>query len=240
MVKYSCLPGPPVAMAKKRASSTSAPSPTTCGDSEPSVPSTTDPRSQPDFEPKHFPLCDGGPAPAHGTTDPIARRKIEFLAAYYRLNRLFARLQASRTGAVPESPAAVLRDIQQAILERDALEDRCEPEGFLGEPVIEEIFYRNIEFTHAQSPRYYRPLASSRFSLSIPIPPAGVHVDGWVRRHLCSAFEVLNDEPPASVSAPPPPVASLPGGAEAGSANEADAATRAARLPPGNSRRPRS
>lgn len=195
-------------MAKKRASSTSAPAPTPRGDSGPFAPVLLDPRSQPEFEPEHFPLCDGGSAPAPGTTDPIACRKIEFLAVYYRLNRLLARLQASRTGAVAASPDIVRRDILRAILDRDALEDRYEPEGFLGEPVMDGIFYRALEFTHAHSRQFYRPLASSHFSCSIPIPPAGVRADGWVRRHLRSNGAPVPGGPPGAVAPPPPPTAS--------------------------------
>jgi hypothetical protein len=148
-----------------------------------------DPRSQPGFQPEHFPLCDGGAAPPVGTTDRIERRQIEFLAAYYRLNQLIARLEALRSGAVREDERSVLREIQYAIRERDDLEDKYEPEGFIGEPIMDGIYYADVEFTHARSRQFYQPMVSSRFSLSIPMPPPGVEIEGWVRRHLAPVFQ---------------------------------------------------
>jgi hypothetical protein len=153
-----------------------------------SSPTPDDPRALPDFQPAFFPLCDGADAPPPGTTNPTARRKIEFLAAYYRLNQLHARLQAIRREPSTGDKHSLLREIQFAIRDRDNVEDKYEPEGFLGEPVMEGPFYTNIKFTHARSRQFYRPLASSRFSIRIPVPPPDVEVEAWVERHLAAEF----------------------------------------------------
>jgi hypothetical protein len=161
----------------------------------------TDPRTDPAFQPQHFPLCDGGAPPPVGTGDRTGRRQIEFLAAYYRLNQLLARLEAIRAGTTSGDELAALREIQGAIRERDAIEDRYEAEGFIGEPVMEGLYYRDIEFTHALSRRFYSPTVSSRFSLSLPIPAPGTDLESLIHHHLGSLFPGAPDEP----SQPPDP-----------------------------------
>jgi hypothetical protein len=146
-----------------------------------------------DFEPAHWPLCDGGAAPAAGVRDAVARRKIEFLAAYYRLNHCQARLQAIRAGAVNEPVDSVMSELRDAMRERDALEDRYESEGFLGEPVMDGVFYTNVEFTHARKWAFYQPPMSSYFSLTIPVPPPGAEFGAWIHQHLSSVFPRLGE-----------------------------------------------
>jgi hypothetical protein len=151
---------------------------------------SSDPRLLPDFHAEYLPLCDGGIIPPADTTDRIERRQIEFLAVYYRLNRLYALLQAIRLGLTPGDDALVLREIQKAMRDRDALEDRYEPEGFLGEPVMDGVFYKDIEFTYAVR-RQPEPLTSSHFSLFIPLPPPKGKVEDWIHEHLTKAFPEL-------------------------------------------------
>jgi hypothetical protein len=152
-----------------------------------------DPRLRPGFQPEHFPLCDGTAPPLPDTTDRVQRRQIEFLAAYYRLNQLHARLQAIRHSSSHEDEKVVLREIQNAIRDRDTLEDRYEPEGFLAEPLMQGAFCSSIRFTHAQSHHFHQPLVSSRFTLSISLPPPGVDIETWVERRLATAFPDLSD-----------------------------------------------
>jgi hypothetical protein len=157
------------------------------------APDFLDPRTRRDFEPAHWPLCDGGGAPATGVEDAVARRKIEFLAAYYRLNQWQARLQAIRAGAANEPVDAVMSALRDAMRDRDALEDRYESEGFLGEPVMDGVFYTNVEFTHARKWAFYQPPMSSYFSLTIPVPPPGAEFGAWIHQHLSSVFPRLGE-----------------------------------------------
>src|SRR4051794_30263953 len=106
-----------------------------------------DPRVSTDFDPTFLPLCDGGDAPPAGAEDRVGRRKIEFLAVYYRLNQLYSLLSAIRDGTSRGDEKEVLEEIQRAIGERDLLEGFYESEGFLGEPVMDGFFYKDIEFT---------------------------------------------------------------------------------------------
>jgi hypothetical protein len=149
-----------------------------------------DPRVCPGFQPEYLPLCDGGPPPSPATTDRIERRQIEFAAVYYRLNELFARLEATPRGAAGADGQAIVRAIRQVMNDRDALEDKYEPEGFLGEPVMDGIVYKNIEFTYAPR-RGGAPAGSSEFSLFIPLPPRGHDAAAWIAKHLGAAFPEL-------------------------------------------------
>ncbi len=150
--------------------------------------SIRDPRTEADFQAEHWPLCDGGEPPPSGTDDRTGRRKIEFLASYYRLNRLYGRLDALRNDASKEDERLVLQQIQMAIAERDALEDFYAPEGFLGEPVMDGIFYRNIEFTHARRREYYQTKATSAFSVFVQLPPPGESAEQWLEEQRAKLF----------------------------------------------------
>ena len=163
-----------------------------------------DPRLRPGFQPEFLPLCDGGPVPSPATTDRIERRQIEFAAVYYRLNELFARLEATPRGAAGADGQAIVRAIRQVMNDRDALEDKYEPEGFLGEPVMDGIVYKNIEFTYARPRAAPEPEWSSEFSLFIPLPPAGRDVRDWIEEHLGAAFPGLGMPPRRSATARPP------------------------------------
>src|SRR5437763_216288 len=56
----------------------------------------TDPRLKSGFNPGLWPLCNGTAGPEPGTMDLYERRCLEFLAVYYRLNRLNDQLRQAR------------------------------------------------------------------------------------------------------------------------------------------------
>lgn len=147
-----------------------------------------DPRLGVDYQPGAMPLCDGGEAPPIGAPEQIARRKVEFLAVYYRLNRLYSRLSAVRSGSSNDNEQEILNAIKQAIRERDQLEDFYEPEGFLAEPLMDGFYYRSIEFTHARRREYYPGPNSSKVSVFIPLPAQGDDLQSWIRKHLTLAL----------------------------------------------------
>jgi len=146
-----------------------------------------DPRRESDFQARHFPLCDGGEPPPIGSTDRIARRKLQFLAAYYRLNCLYDRLSSIRAGRSQESEAQVLQALKLAVAQRDQLELFYEAEGFWGEPIMNGMVYANVEFTYARRNDVYRPASSYSFSVFVPLPPAGENSEQWIREHLAKA-----------------------------------------------------
>jgi hypothetical protein len=141
-----------------------------------------DPRRRRGFRAEFFPLCDEGDAPPTGSTDAVARRQIEFLAAYYELNVLYkelAEVRRRRAGAEPQ-----LKKIAEALRARDALEDRYAPEGFIGEPEMDGLFVRNVRFSHARADAPDSRFGSS-FSLFVPLKlPKGVTLRRFVEREL--------------------------------------------------------
>jgi len=134
---------------------------------EPSAQSV-DPRRQPGFQSRHWPLCDGKEAPAPETQDLHERRCLEFLAAFYQLNRLQNRLLIAQKSGDSEEAQALLTEISQATMELEALEDRYAPIGFFGEPVLEDFRYCDIHFVRPEVPRI--PAALSSVSSHIAIP----------------------------------------------------------------------
>jgi hypothetical protein len=132
-------------------------------------PDFEDPRLQPDFQPEHWPLCNGEAAPQPDAVHLHERRCIEFLAAYYLLNVLNARLLAARTDGAPEPVRkGLLQEIDAATVALEKLEDRYAPIGFFGEPIMDSIAYRSIDFVRPEFPRLY-PRAST-LSSHVAIP----------------------------------------------------------------------
>ena len=150
--------------------------------------SISDPRVGTDFEAVHWPLGDGGDAPPANSAERIERRKIEFLAMYYALNRLYARLAAIRARASAEDDHPILQEIQIAIQDRDSLEDFYAPEGFLGEPVMDGVFYKDVEFTHARRREYYQTGSTSAFSVFVQLPPPGESAEQWLQEQRDKLF----------------------------------------------------
>ena len=151
---------------------------------KPSAELSADPRRRRGFLPGLLPLCDGEAPPPPGATGTLARRKIEFLAAYYELNVLYTKLEAVRRKG--GNARAVLNKIEEAVRARDQLEDRYAPEGFLGAPEMEGLFFRNVRFSHARAAAP-APEPESSFSLFVPIVlPKGLSLRKYIERELGS------------------------------------------------------
>ena len=132
-------------------------------------PGFLDPRAQPGFEPKHWPLCDGGAVPALGECTLHERRCVEFLAFFYRLNVLNSELLAARAaGAEEERAKSLLAQISAATRELESVEDRYAPIGFFGEPVMDGIRYRDVIFVRPELPRIYSPASMLSSCIAIP------------------------------------------------------------------------
>jgi hypothetical protein len=112
----------------------------------------------------------------------VARRQIEFLTAYYALNVLYAELEAVRRKRGDAQP--LLKKIAGALRARDELEDRYAPEGFLGEPEMDGLFFRNVKFSHARASAT-APALESSFSLFVPLVlPKGLTLRKYIEREL--------------------------------------------------------
>jgi len=101
-----------------------------------------------------------------GADDPIERRKLEFVAAYYQINLAYDRLAAA---SKIERRAAVL-ELNAALSARDELEDRYAPIGFLAEPHLKGVQCVNLTFMHAPQTSPDPVSLSSEFSISPPLP----------------------------------------------------------------------
>jgi hypothetical protein len=108
-------------------------------------PDWRDPRLESGYAPEYFPLCGSGFAPAPGAAALIDRRKLEFLAAYYAINVAYARLEL----ASDEERRNAVAALNAALRQRDLLEDRYTPIGFLGEPRMEGARCVDVAFMHA-------------------------------------------------------------------------------------------
>ena len=108
-----------------------------------------------------------------GADDPIERRKLEFVAAYYEINLAYDRLGAA---SEIERRAAVL-ELNEALNARDQLEDRYTSIGFLAEPHLNGVQCVDLIFMHAPQTALDPVSLSSEFSISPPLPiPAKVPV----------------------------------------------------------------
>lgn len=152
---------------------------------------------------RHMPACEGGPWPEPGTADPVARQQIEFLAAYYHLNRLHDRLASLRgSGGSPETIAALVAALHRAIGYRDLLEDRCAPTGFDAEPEMVGPLTINLVFRHArkQVPENHRRLHPQEACVKVPLPDNELarelaHVPGIPTETILADLRVRRDRP---------------------------------------------
>ena len=110
-----------------------------------------DPRCRTDFLPACYPKANGRDAPPAQATEQNDRIMLEFLAAYYELNRAYAGLRAARKSAASPEQAAAERERLQAmekvLIIRDGLEDRYAPFGVLAEPVVQNGFAVDVRFS---------------------------------------------------------------------------------------------
>jgi hypothetical protein len=128
-----------------------------------------DPRLAPGFERACWPRCNGAAAPPADSSGLHERRCLEFLAAFYQLNLLNKRLQASRKARAPRRRIkALLNKIASATTALEALEDRYAPIGFFGEPVMKGIRYQNITFGRPALPKLYPKASTLSSHFAIP------------------------------------------------------------------------
>lgn len=142
-----------------------------------------DPRTQSDFQPELYPTVNGRPAPAPGATERNDRVALEFLAAYYGLNRLYARLRSLRaqpeTAGFREETAAVLREIERLLVLRDQLEDTYAPFGVIAEPKVREGMTEDVVLSFGDVDAAGN-LRSNLYTITacVPVPlPEGMDFD---------------------------------------------------------------
>jgi hypothetical protein len=117
-------------------------------------PTSPDPRLLFDFNPGFLPACDGGRLPPLHTSDRWERLVIEFCGAYYTMNGILARIQDARLANDGEGERLAMDQLREASRTRDLLEDRCAPQGFFAEPVMDKGRYSNLHFMWAgKTPR---------------------------------------------------------------------------------------
>lgn len=103
-----------------------------------------DPRCQRDFQAQYYPTANGHDAPPVAAAIGNDRITIEFVAAYYRLNREYSRLLEVRKS--PDSPGRreaereCLQAVEKVLIVRDGLEDRYAPFGVITDPVVKDGF----------------------------------------------------------------------------------------------------
>jgi hypothetical protein len=108
--------------------------------------------------------------------EPGDQWRSRFLEAYFLINLAYARLVALRrehNRRVPKRlKQAVLKAIEQAIADREKLEDQAAPYGFLAVPVYERGFAVDIRFSDVHTAS--RPVAASSASVllqfRVPLP----------------------------------------------------------------------
>ena len=92
------------------------------------------------------------------TADRHQLLMIEFASLYYRMNQLIALAEQARLANDAEAERVALGQLCRASDDRDALEDRCAPEGFYAEPIIRGTRYADLRFMWAgkkPGPRVY-------------------------------------------------------------------------------------
>lgn len=120
--------------------------------SRPARPRFLDPRRQAGFLPTFYPTANGSTPPPPGTNTPHLRVQLEFLAAYYQINRAQAALATARS--LPPSSRrtgrerAALRQVETALRRRDALEDHYAPRGVIAEATLRHGQVVDLRFTH--------------------------------------------------------------------------------------------
>jgi hypothetical protein len=145
-----------------------------------------DPRSRHGFEEQHFPTANGKPAPPVDAMEPNDRIILEFLAAYYELNRAYRKLRDARqVGDTAERTATeleALRETEKILIRRDALEDHYAPAGVLTQPVVKDGFTVDIKFSFGNKDSRGRPRSDLyRLTAEVPIPlPPGAKLEDFI------------------------------------------------------------
>jgi hypothetical protein len=129
------------------------------------------PSADPEFDPALYPKCNQGPPPSPLDGESAAAAKREFLAAYYGLNKSHRRLAGVRgEKGNPEEERAALQAIEQALLARDAVEDKYAPLGITATPEFTKGYVTNVSFV--QPPRAARGASLSMVFAVQPGAPA--------------------------------------------------------------------
>ncbi|MBI4659573.1 MAG: hypothetical protein HY735_12100 [Verrucomicrobia bacterium] len=145
-----------------------------------------DPRRRSGFLPHYYPKANGKEAPPFDASARNDRIMHEFLAAYYDLNCLCARLLEIR--ARPDSPQRgndereCLQAVEKALIVRDGLEDRYAPLGVIAEPVVKEGFTEDVKFGFGNRDSRGRPRADLyTITAQVPIPlPRGAKIENFI------------------------------------------------------------
>jgi hypothetical protein len=142
-----------------------------------------DPRSRGDFLPQYYPKVNGRDAPPLDAAERNDRLALEFLAAYYDLNRAYAGLLQVRlepaTTQRQEAERKGLQAVERLLIMRDSLEDRYAPLGVIVEPVVEGGFTVNliISFGNVDAAGRRRSEAYT-ITARVPIPwPEGIRLE---------------------------------------------------------------
>jgi len=132
-----------------------------------------------------YPACDGKPWTNGQRAKGGEKVKQQFLEAYFRINLAYARLMAYRKKRHSQLPTTVerslLQQIERAILDREAVEDRHASRGVVATPIYRDGFTVDLLFTHAHRGRGCSIIASSSSARLIIALPAGL------RSKLCKS-----------------------------------------------------
>jgi hypothetical protein len=144
---------------------------------------TEDPRSRSGFLSHYYPSANGKPAPPADSTERNDLIMLEFLAAYYEINREYARLlEVRKEPESPERSAAErerLQAIESVLILRDGLEDRYAPFGVIAEPVVKDGFTVDLKVSFGNVNAAGK-LRSELYTITayVPIPwPKGVKIE---------------------------------------------------------------
>lgn len=129
--------------------------------------------------PGHFPKADGAAAPGPDSTEHHDRIKLEFVAAYYRLNSAWARLSQVRRGrktgtqTTSRSSRRIQTELKQALRARDELADRYAPYGVIAEPAVKRGVVVDVKFSfgdlQSRKQAAMTEIVTSAY-VSIPLP----------------------------------------------------------------------
>ena len=131
---------------------------------------------EPDFNPRLFPSCDSRPLAVAPKTERWLEVKREFLGAYYRVNVAYAKLLAwrkeTRGDGNKREERPILQAIEQAILAKQAVEDRFASRGIIATPSYRNGFAVDVRFQLPGSPppRPGAVLSSAACTISFALP----------------------------------------------------------------------
>lgn len=119
------------------------------------------------------PRCDFSPASDAdaATCNPMLE---EFITAYHVINHRVRELRAIQ--AAPSSADqehAAQQDVERALLERDAVEDRYARLGIIATPIVRDGFIREIRLSTPRPQKEGPSIISMTFSV---LPPSGSEV----------------------------------------------------------------